>query len=234
MSKTLFPRKVKVESFTTKGVFYEVDTDAGTCTCMAFMRKGDCKHLEFVKTGKKPEPKAKTKFVSIRGYQVDEVSSALQKEIRRGNEENACWWARELLDSDLSWKFWRRVKVISVEDIENSMAIVYVSQLEYQFYKIDPKGDFGKMFALRAVIGLCREPKDRTADDLNCWFHEKIKEGKKKEMPDYAIDMHTRAGRKAGKSLKDFWLEGVTLKNKSPKFDEKYQDFFRKQYDKSL
>jgi len=52
---------------------------------------------------------------TVNGYAMDEVVSALQKEIRRGNEENATFWACELLDSGAGETLWRRLKVIAAE-----------------------------------------------------------------------------------------------------------------------
>src|SRR5512138_363572 len=50
---------------------------------------------------------------------ADEVISALQKEIRRGNTENAALLAYEMIITSpgLEDYLWQRLKVISVEDI---------------------------------------------------------------------------------------------------------------------
>ena len=62
-----------------------------------------------------PWVKVKTK----NGLQADQVISALQKEIRRGNVENACRLAYEMIitSSSLENFLWERLKIISVEDI---------------------------------------------------------------------------------------------------------------------
>jgi replication-associated recombination protein RarA len=53
------------------------------------------------------------------GYRADEVISAFQKSIRRGEEEDAVFFAYEMLatSDELAEKFWQRARVISVEDI---------------------------------------------------------------------------------------------------------------------
>ena len=67
------------------------------------------------------------------GYCCDEVISALQKSIRRANEEDACKFAYELYitSPELEEKMWRRLLTISVEDIGmgNPMAAVVVNSL---------------------------------------------------------------------------------------------------------
>lgn len=40
--------KVKIKSFTRPNMFYEVDTERHTCSCMAFIFHKNCKHLEKV------------------------------------------------------------------------------------------------------------------------------------------------------------------------------------------
>src|SRR6185503_5209364 len=52
-------------------------------------------------------------------FQADHVISALQKEIRRGNTENAALLAYEMIITSpaLEDYLWQRLKVISVEDI---------------------------------------------------------------------------------------------------------------------
>src|SRR5689334_15342956 len=56
---------------------------------------------------------------TFNGFQADHVISALQKEIRRGNTENAALLAYEMMITSpaLEDYLWQRLKVISVEDI---------------------------------------------------------------------------------------------------------------------
>ena len=62
-----------------------------------------------------------TKFQTKKhGYADDEVKSAIQKEIRRGNEENAMYWALEIATESKSSFGWlrNRLKIILYEDID--------------------------------------------------------------------------------------------------------------------
>ena len=56
---------------------------------------------------------------TFHGFAADQVISALQKEIRRGNTENAVLLAYEMLltSGPLEDYLWQRLMVISVEDI---------------------------------------------------------------------------------------------------------------------
>ena len=71
-------------------------------------------------------------------YNADEVISALQKSIRRGNEIDASKFAYELFitSPELEEKMWKRLLVISVEDIGlgNPNASVFVNNL-YQIHQ---------------------------------------------------------------------------------------------------
>ena len=51
------------------------------------------------------------------GYLAGEVTSALQKSIRRGDERGAVFWASELDLSGYGKYVWKRLKIIASEDI---------------------------------------------------------------------------------------------------------------------
>jgi len=53
---------------------------------------------------------------TLGGYTLGEVISALQKEIRRGNESAAMYWAIEIESVERKY-LWNRLKVIVSEDI---------------------------------------------------------------------------------------------------------------------
>jgi replication-associated recombination protein RarA len=57
--------------------------------------------------------------------------SALQKSVRRGQEELALFWMDEMIDSGYINYFWRRMSVIVVEDIglANPFAVTVISSL---------------------------------------------------------------------------------------------------------
>ena len=53
---------------------------------------------------------------TIRGYDFGEVSSAMQKAIRRGETPYAGYWALELWASGFGHYVWKRLLTVSAED----------------------------------------------------------------------------------------------------------------------
>ena len=149
------------------------------------------------------------------GYFLDEVISALQKEIRRGNEYEAVYWAVEL-ESFNSKALWNRLKVIASEDIgvaePHAPLIIYALESMYNYAKEKKKDEY-RMFFVNAVSILARAPKCRVADNLMITLFGDIKLGKRLEMPDYAVDKHTFRGRRMGRGVKHFIEEGSKISN---------------------
>jgi hypothetical protein len=66
------------------------------------------------------DPKKPFRFseqVTPGGYGVDEVTSALQKAVRRGHEDEAVFWASELDLAGFGNYVWKRLRVIASEDV---------------------------------------------------------------------------------------------------------------------
>ena len=147
---------------------------------------------------------------------ADEVISALQKEIRRGHTDNAAFLAYEMLTTseELEAMLWQRLQVISVEDIgygqiDAPVLIHALYQMHHNFPR--PQGD-RFLFALHAVRYLCGCQKDRSGDELLSWVKRAIDTDRQRPViPDYAIDMHTAAGRKLGRGIKHFLEEGAQI-----------------------
>jgi len=59
-----------------------------------------------------------------------------------------------------------------------------------------------------AATFLASCPKDRYIDELKNYFK---KFGIKKEIPDYALDKHTKKGKEMGRDSKHYWEEGAKL-----------------------
>ena len=149
------------------------------------------------------------------GYYLDEVISALQKEIRRGNEYEAVYWAVEL-ESFNSKALWNRLKVIASEDVgvAEPHAPLIVSALESMYdYSKEKKKEEYRLFFVNAVSILARAPKCRIVDNLMITLFGDIKQGKRLEMPDYAIDKHTFRGRRISRGIKHFIEEGSKINN---------------------
>ena len=153
---------------------------------------------------------------TIHDLAADEVISALQKEIRRGHTENAVFLAYEMLvtGEDLEAKLWQRLQIISVEDIGFGQvdAPILIHAL-YQLHKNFPypQGD-RHLFAVHAVRYLCGCTKDRSSDELLNWIKYAVEtEGKRPVIPDYALDMHTQAGRQLGRGKRHFLEHGARI-----------------------
>jgi hypothetical protein len=159
-----------------------------------------------------------------RGYEFFEVASAMQKEIRRANEESAMFWAVELSVRYPAFT-WYRLATIASEDIgpaDNNMVILIdVLRRNAAECTRRPGRPTERIMLAHAVIALCRAPKSRIADDLCALTSHRIEsEGEKLEIPDYALDFHTKRGRAKGRQIDDrgwdHWAaEGCKLANEA-------------------
>jgi len=148
---------------------------------------------------------------------LDEVISALQKDIRRGNEEQAMFWAMELLPR-FEMYLWRRLLVICNEDIgiANPDILTQLPHLRAQFFEFRELGKDGtcRLILANAILLMCRSPKARTADHFQrvvtqAWMSER----QTRAIPDYALDKHTRQGKALGRGF-DHWVDvGCILGN---------------------
>jgi len=151
----------------------------------------------------------------IRGYRMDEVVSALQKDIRRGNEKEAAYWAYLIHEAGYYKYLFSRLVVIAFEDIGKAnlplVQLVVETANFVQTLKRPPEG----LIATGIVSLMARSPKCREADELHNLIGRMVKENPL-PMPDYAVDMHTQRGKEMGRGLKYFWEEGAKLKNEIP------------------
>ncbi len=162
------------------------------------------------------------------GYSLDEIISALQKDIRRGNEEQALYWCLEMVPR-FEVYLWRRLIVICNEDIgiANPALLVQIPALRAQFFEFRDEGKDGtcRLILANAMLLMCRSPKARTADHLQRVVTQQwVEEGfsGRRGVPDYALDKHTRRGKAEGRGF-DHWLdEGCRLANPAP-VDDPYK-----------
>lgn len=161
---------------------------------------------------------------TVRGYDFGEVASALQKAIRRGDARLAGYWAVELFESRFHKYVWRRLLTISAEDCWGILT-QEIEALARAFEKVNdgrPAADKlrGRIFIAKAVILLAQAKKSRDADHLsNLLYDAKGVDDQALEadleaardsvepIPKYALDVHTAAGKGAGKTKRDFFLE---------------------------
>jgi len=161
------------------------------------------------------------------GLQADHVISALQKEIRRGNIENACLLAYEMVISSpaLEDYLWQRLKVITVEDIGfgEPMAPVVMQSLFAMNSVCDRAVGERKLYAIHATRYLCLCKKDRSSDEMVNWIIHSTEKGRiKPEIPEYSLDMHTAEGKKMGRGRRHFFEEGSKIIPELPGRDKTY------------
>jgi replication-associated recombination protein RarA len=155
-----------------------------------------------------------------RGYTLSQCTSAMQKAIRRADAIVAGYFSQELFASGFGEYVWRRLLVISAEDVYGCVTKELLAL--YESYKIirkqpNKKETAGRIFISKAIVLLCLSPKSRDADHLQCLVYDKIEgiteeqidkeladcEGM--EVPEYAYDCHTREGKRMGKTKADFF-----------------------------
>jgi replication-associated recombination protein RarA len=157
------------------------------------------------------------------GYLAGEVASALQKEIRRGNEPAALFWATELDLGGFGEYVWKRLRIIASEDVglADPLAALTVRSLYENWVqarkKKDDRQESWRLFTVHAVCLLARAKKSRMIDHALMATYE----GKREhlEIPDYALDRHTAAGRKMGRGNRHFFEVGTHLENEGDVYD---------------
>lgn len=160
-------------------------------------------------------------------YHLSEAISALQKEIRRGKEEAAMFWALELENSFPQY-LWHRLEVIVNEDIGPAApdVIVLVHALKQQYIDMVARaGQASELLCLsNAILAMCRSEKSRLADNfLTVVLQERAQKGLKLEVPDYALDKHTLAGKRKGRGWEFFNKVSSHIENKTDKFKDIYK-----------
>lgn len=164
-------------------------------------------------------PLARDPWVDVKtfhGLQADLVISALQKEIRRGNTENAALLAYEMIITSpaLEDYLWQRLKAISVEDIcfGEPLAPVLIQSLFEMTSACDRSVGERKLYAIHAVRYLCMCKKDRSSDEMINWIIYASELGTAKPViPEYALDRHTADGQKKGRGRRHFYEEASKI-----------------------
>jgi replication-associated recombination protein RarA len=157
--------------------------------------------------------------MTVRGYQLSDVASALQKAIRRGDARLAGYFAIEMFESKYAAYAWRRLLTVSAEDcagiVTQEIKALYDSWAVIHAAK---KGG-GRIFLAKAVVVLCRAKKSRDADHLTNLVYDQLgideatltkslaeARASVEPIPDYAYDCHTRTGKQRGKTKTDFFV----------------------------
>ncbi len=141
--------------------------------------------------------------------------SALQKEIRRGNEAEAMYWALELVPKFEAY-LWRRLIVIVNEDIGlgemQLLAVVPVQRAMYIEFREAGRDGSARLVLANTILAMCRAPKSRLADHFQCAINQgRLRGDLKLEIPDYALDKHTGKGRNLKRGVEHWLEEGCKL-----------------------
>lgn len=149
---------------------------------------------------------------TVNGLTADEVISMLQKAVRRGLEEDAVDAAYELYltSRELEHVMWRRLIMIAMEDIGfgdlQAAVIVYTYYQAKDLFERD-NGDRQLTF-IQAIRYLCRSPKERSSSYYQNLQMSKFDRGYVMEVPDYALDKHTKRGKEMGRDTMYFYTDG--------------------------
>jgi len=141
----------------------------------------------------------------------------MQKCIRRGLEEEALFWATELDLAGYGNYVWKRLRVIASEDIGLAdplvsvhVRILYENWLEQRKRK-ETYSFEERLFLVHAVLLCARAKKSRIVDTALITMYESDRQ--KRDIPDFALDMHTPRGRKLGRGVDHFFKEGAAIRN---------------------
>lgn len=160
------------------------------------------------------------------GYDLFEMSSMIQKAIRRSDIPHAAYAANELGGKYRKY-LWKRLLTVSAEDCYGIMTkeIVALQQADEYVNKKAKIGETNDLFIAKAVILLCMARKNRDADYVACNFMwgdknlteeefnqfvdyeqvENLRIRDASDIPGYVYDVHTWKGKRAGKTELDMF-----------------------------
>lgn len=147
------------------------------------------------------KPPYKPKLIG--DYEWDEVSSAINKMIRRNREYEACYWGYIIHQSGYGLYLWRRLALISAEDVGNAspMTQILIDALASNWERMRKQSKEPTLAQLalvfQAIQAMCQAKKSREIDDLRNLIAQQYEQlGKRLEIPTLAKDCHTASGRK--------------------------------------
>ena len=163
------------------------------------------------------------------GYSMYEMSSMIQKAIRRCDIPHAAYAAAELYPSYRAM-LWNRLLTVSAEDCYGvvTQEVNALMQADNRVNGKKPADKANQVFLAKAIILLCMARKTRDADYVACnflWGNPQLTEEERIDLidgseverllenepmfrvPDYVYDVHTYRGKKAGKTRLQFFQE---------------------------
>jgi replication-associated recombination protein RarA len=166
------------------------------------------------------------KATTLAGHDLAHVASAFQKSIRRGLEEDALHWGVELYQSNFAEYAWKRLRIITSEDIgiaepylPATIRALYDNWLD-QRKKKDEKHAPERLYFVHAIILLCRAKKSRIVDHALITFFENHE---RRDIPEFALDKHTLEGRRMGRGVEHFFADGIKL-HPEPEIADAYEE----------
>jgi replication-associated recombination protein RarA len=175
-----------------------------------------------------PDPWQRT--TTEHGFAADEVISALQKSMRRAMVENALLlgWEMYVTSPEMEEMLWSRLCVIAVEDVGyGNLDAPVLTETLYQQHKRYAYSQHDRfLFAAHAIRVLAGGQKDRTTDDMVNWAKNAVALGERRaEIPDFALDMHTRRGAEMGRDYRWFVDEASKIIPQIADRDETYRNW---------
>jgi replication-associated recombination protein RarA len=167
------------------------------------------------------------------GLPSDEVRSALHKHCRQGRMEQAVRAVVELVRTDEEHEHmaWTRLRIIAAEDVGFAAptAIVVVAAL-HDSSLLFPHGSYERQeLAAQAAAYLAVTPKDPTASEV---LQVVLQEDLVPEIPDAAVDIHTKRGQEEGRTLGDWWATGAVVAPEVEGRDTSWRDRVSELYGK--
>jgi replication-associated recombination protein RarA len=164
---------------------------------------------------------------TARGYSLAEVRSAVIKEIRRLRPDEAMFWTLEMLEcgEQVARELWQDLRVFTLEDVglASPDALVVVDHCQKLFDDL-PKNDNRRLLAVaHAVYYLARSRKTRYANEALTVVLQSRADGARPDIPDYAVDLHTRRGRAVGRGMEHYLTTAACLDNEDTSFPRTYR-----------
>jgi hypothetical protein len=166
------------------------------------------------------------------GYSRYDVSSLLQKAVRRSDGECAAWAAWELARSGYAWNLWDRLALYVVEDLRAGEDIVLLVERYERLAteRWDDDGWEGRLCAIHAALAAARATSTREATYANGYFErvaaERAAAREEGREPDYdfpvgdlepggqydvIFDQHTYDGKRMGRDGRYFTVHGARV-----------------------
>lgn len=154
------------------------------------------------------------------------ISSALQKAVRRGDEQLAAFCVWELVRSGYHGHAWTRIRTMCLEDIVSHdpvmLLVLRYEELAEDFGKTDWGGEVA---AISAAIALARNAESSREADWARWWFQTVAEERVKDdaddkysfptIPPEARDKHTQEGSRMGRDMGHFVLHSSRVTDES-------------------